>query len=504
MDTLVRSEQVDSAGPRKNEPASYPRRTGHRLIRKRLVLLLGAAGFLTCLLAAEYTYLGFIRSQREVGEELLEGPVNPDTAPRALSPLADQLRAQLNSLQQEAVELADFLLKEWPGSVSAIFVRGLILNKFVSRDLGVACWEECTRRAPEFPDSYYWLGVDRFKRGKYEEAAKQLRQSLLLGIRHIDARVVLAEALILLGRPQEALEVLQEQLTLFPNHPASHFYMAYALEKLGRLKDAELHYREVTRLQRDNYQAWHGLAMLAQRQGRQREAAEYFAICRKLQAAFHAGHQEARRRYDDHESLRTSLATAYTDVGKLFIEENRPDEAAKMWQRAIEVDPEHVESRLLLVDYFAIRRDWKNATAILEELCKLEPNNLRHRVNAGAAYMAAGNFPEAKRYFQSACELAGDQPDGYVGLVELAIHTGEDLPQAVALAEKLVSLDPDSEHYYLLARTRWAAGQVEQALTAAERAVQLDPGSPRYREFLARLTQAAQSPTATSGDTAPR
>ena len=502
METLVRHHQPNSETPIANRHTISHTGGGRRGTGKRMLFLLGLAGILSGLVAAEYVYLGFIRSQKGVDEASPQSLVDPEIARKALSPLAGQLKTPLNPLQQEAVQLADFVLKERPESVSAIFVRGLILNKFVSRDLGVACWEECIRRAPNFAEPYYWLGVDRFKRGDYGEAVELLRESLSLGIAHLDAAVVYAEALINLGRHAEAVEILQQQLLRYPNHPATHFYLAHALEKLGRLEEAKTHYQEVTRLQPENYQGWHGLAMIAQRQNRKTEAAEYFAICRKLQAAFHAGHQEARRRYDDHESLRTSLATAYTDVGKLFIEENRPDEAAQMWRRATEVDPEHVESRLLLVDYFALRREWNNAIGILEELCKLEPKNFRHRVNAGAAYLAAGNFPEAKRCFQSACDLAGDRPEGYVGLIELAVVTGEDLPEALALANKLVSMDPDSEHYYLLARVQFAAGQINEAIAAAERAVELDPASPRYRDLLTRLKQAAEGSGSSFGDKA--
>lgn len=451
------------------------------LIIALLVLMLITAG--------EYLYMwqvGFFRQiETEAEPELSQG--HPDV----YRPVADRYRGKVNPIQQEALALADLVIAKWPESVPALFIRGLILNKFLSRDLGVACLLECIRRAPHFAEPYYWVGLDRFKRGEYEKAINFLRQAVALNIPLADARVVLAEALGLLGRHNEAVLVLREQLEQMPDHPGTRFYLAHNLERVGQFTEAEHHYRQVIRLQPDNYQAWHGLAMLAQRLGRKAEAEEYFAICRKLQTTFHAGHQEARRRYDDHESLSTSLATAYTDVGKLFIEQGEPDEAAKMWLRAAEIDKEHRECRLFLADYYAFRREWAKAAQVLEELCQLEPNQVKHRVNTGAAWMAAGDYSKARAFFEAACDLAPNRADGYVGLVELTLVTGKDVNTAVDLAQRIVKLEPTADHYFLLARAYWAAGDPEQALQAAERAAVLDPGSRQYKEFLTRLKTVA-------------
>ncbi|MCS7238468.1 MAG: tetratricopeptide repeat protein [Thermoguttaceae bacterium] len=467
---------------------------------RRLKWLIGVLAIGVVLAAAEYTLLWWLKSAQPAEPA---GDEASSASQEVLRPLADRYRGKVGDIQYEALQLADFVLTKWPDDIGALFVRGLILNKFISRDLGVACWQECIRRAPEFAEPYYWLGIDRFKRGEYAEAIDYLDKSIQLGVRLVDARVALGEAYVCVGKPEDAVRVLEEQLIEFPSHPGTHFYLAHALEKCGRLSDAERHYREVIRLQPDNYQAWHGLAMLAQRQGRKEEAAGYFEICRKYQVAFHAGHQEARRRYDDAESLATSLATAYTDVGKLFIDRGQPDEAARMWQRAVAVDKEHRESRLLLTDYYAVRREWPKAAQLLEELCALDPQNLRHRVNAGAAWMAAGNYLKAEEHFRTACEVFPDRAEGYVGLVELALVMGRDVDKAVQLAEKVVQLEPTAEHHFLLARARWAAGKAEDAVQSARRAAELDPGARRYRDLLARLEAAVNKEGAQAGPTSP-
>lgn len=472
------------------EGASFPNQ--RRRSSRRLVWLLAILGAVAVVAAAEYTLLWRLGGSQPEANRQEEA-----TTPEALRPLADRYRGKVNAIQQEAVELADFVLTKWPDDVAAIFVRGLILNKFISRDLGVACWQECIRRAPEFAEPYYWLGIDRFKRGHYAEAVEFLQQSVRLGVRLVDARVALGEAFSVLGKPEEAVRVLEEQVAQFPNHPAGHFYLAHALDKSGRLEEAERHYREVIRLQPDNYQAWHGLAMLAQRQGRKEEAAGYFEICKKYQAAFHAGHQEARRRYDDAESLTTSLASAYTDVGKLLVDHGQPDEAARMWERAVAIDKEHCESRLLLTDYYALRREWSKAARLLEELCALEPQSLRHRINAGAAWMAAGDYRKAEEHFRVASETFPDRPEGYVGLVELALITGQGVDKALSLARKALELEPTAEHYFLLARAQWAAGKASEAVDSARRAAQLDPGARRYQALLARLEAAVHKEGAT-------
>ncbi|GEM_PF-1908384 len=473
-----------SASPREPSGAagSSPRvSTPKRPIIRPAILVIGAVLLLSA--GMFRLFWAKVGNTPELAQESAE-PI-----PSAISPISPEELAGLGPLHREAVALADRLLADYPGDPQAMFVRGLILNKFLSRDRAVACWLECIRIAPEMAEPYYWIGFDLFKRGSYREAMERLKKSIELGVAISDVRVVLGEAWINLGQPREAVTVLEEQIARYPQHAAGYFYLGHAYWLLGELDRAEELFTRVTELSPNNYQAWHSLAKIAQKKGDHNRAETYFARCKVLQTAFHEGHQEKRRQYDDIESLETSLASAYTDSGRIYLGKGNLEQAERDWRRAAEVDSKHVECRLLLADLFVLRKDLSALGSVIEELCQLEPGNPTHLMNRAALRANLGRFQESESDYLQVCQLAPDRAEGLMGLIELYLQFGRSPEKAVQLAEKLVRSHPEAASYHLLARSYWAAGQHRKAIEAAARAAELDPGDSRYAAFHQRLVQ---------------
>lgn len=287
-------------------------------------------------------------------------------------------------LQAEAVKLADRLVEDFPGQVEALFVRGLILNKFVSRDVAARCWEICIQRAPDFADPYYWLGRDWFKKGDYEQALIHFRKAVELNATQLDARIKLADAQINAGRPKDAVQVLQEQVRVAPGLVAGWFYLGHARLLAGQVDEAEAAYRKALEINPGCYQAWHGLTQISQRRGEADKAEEYLKELRKWQAKAFAGHQLARRAGDDEETLERTLATAYTDAGSLYGRRGDLRTCEACWVRAGEVDADHVDSRRRLLDLYGQQQRPEAALPVLEQLCRIEPDNPNHSRNRDA------------------------------------------------------------------------------------------------------------------------
>ena len=121
-----------------------------------------------------------------------------------------------NRLQSEAVKLAQRLAGDFPSDVEALFIRGLILNKFVSRDLAAQYWEKCAQLAPDFGEPHYWLGKEWLLKGDYEQAIVSFRKAVELKVPAADTRIQLADALINSGHPELAVPVLKEHVRITP------------------------------------------------------------------------------------------------------------------------------------------------------------------------------------------------------------------------------------------------------------------------------------------------
>jgi tetratricopeptide (TPR) repeat protein len=289
-----------------------------------------------------------------------------------------------NRLQAEAVKLAQRLAGDFPGDVEALFIRGLILNKFVSRDLAAQYWEKCAQLAPDFGEPHYWLGKEWLLKGDYEKATVSFRKAVQLKAPAADTRLQLADALINSGHPELAVPVLDEHARISPQDAAGWFCLGHANTLCGKLDAADSAYRRAVELNPEYDQAWHGLMMVSQKRGDPDKAREYLQRFQECQAKVFARHQASKRRMNDEASLERALATAYTDAGLLYARRGEARTSEACWVRAGEVDSAHLESRIRLLDLYGQQHQPQAALRVLEQLCRIQPENPKHSQNRDA------------------------------------------------------------------------------------------------------------------------
>jgi tetratricopeptide (TPR) repeat protein len=303
---------------------------------------------------------------------------------RGIAELDPKLLDPNDPLQAEAVKLADQLVRAFPDDVEALFIRGLILNKFVSCDAAAQCWQTCIERQPDFGEAYYWLGKEWFKKGDYEQALVHFRKAVELKVPMADARIQLADAQINAGRPGDAVAVLEEHVRAVPKDVAGWFCLGHAYTLLGKLDAAEVAYRHAVELNPGCHQAWHGLTMISQKRGDADKTRQYLQEFKKWQAKAFAGHQAAKRTADDGDTLERTLATAYTDAGRLYAQRGDVRTGEACWVRAGEIDSAHLASRICLLDLYGQQRRPQAAIPVLEQLCRIQPENPNHSKNLDA------------------------------------------------------------------------------------------------------------------------
>jgi tetratricopeptide (TPR) repeat protein len=309
---------------------------------------------------------------------------DPGAKPPAIAERDPERLDSSDPLQAEAAQLAHRLRRDFPDDVAAIFIRGLILNKFVSCDAAARCWQTCIQRQPDFGEAHYWLGKEWFKKGDYEKALEHFRKAVDLKVPMADARLQLADAQINAGRPGEAVDVLEEQVRTVPQNVAGWFCLGHAYTLLGKLAEAEAAYRRAVELNPRCHQAWHGLTMISQERGDTDKARQYLQEFKKWQALAFAGHQAAKRTENDGDTLERTLATAYTDAGRLYAGRGDPRTGEACWIRAGEIDSAHLESRIRLLELYGQQRRPQAALPVLEQLSRIQPENPNHSKNLDA------------------------------------------------------------------------------------------------------------------------
>jgi predicted Zn-dependent protease len=107
---------------------------------------------------------------------------------------------------------------------------------------------ELTRRAPENPDGWLFLGMVHMKDGQVQEAITALERSVLLQDRP-QARYSLGVALAASGRVDQAVPHLERSVALDPNFYSGWVALGRFRAMLGRFDAAAIAVREAWRLQ---------------------------------------------------------------------------------------------------------------------------------------------------------------------------------------------------------------------------------------------------------------
>ena len=159
----------------------------------------------------------------------------------------------------------------------------------------------------------------------------------------------------------------------------------------------------------------------------------------------------------------------YLQVAEDFMKNGDLDQAIRLFQKVLEMDPENVPMRIKLAEVYlrrgkkqeaweifsaaaeALRARGSMAAAedILQRMLVLDPGNSYVLLMRGKSAIESGDAPKAIEYLEKASDI-DSHPDGLRDLLKAYLQNGE-LTKAGPLAEKLLTVHNDAEGLFLLA-----------------------------------------------------
>jgi uncharacterized protein (TIGR02466 family) len=283
-----------------------------------------------------------------------------------------------------------------------------------------------------------------------------------------------AYELIAEGQPAEALKLtapFADRAGVPHLVRAAH---AAALKALGRETDALAVEERTTRLFPASTVAWHNYAVSLDAVGRSDDAAQ------AIDTAF---------------ALGADTPESWLVKARIAVNRMANDEAVAAYEGALIRDPAHAEAAQELARLrWMMGADWRAAAAPLRAVRTAGSDDLAVVLTEGKILEAAGQREELHRLFSTALRKRPND----AGLVRAAAHAcleDGDLPQASALAERTVSLDPTYVPGLIeFAAVRLAQGRADEAFEAARRATQVDPLDQSTWGWLATAGRGAGHP----------
>ncbi len=409
----------------------------------------------------------------------------------ALLRLSPDVPTTAETLNREAFEICDRLVRDLPQRPEAYAVAAFILNRHGRTADAAQVWRKALDVNPRFAPAYSGLGAVMTKKGDYQEAVPLLRDALELDPGVEQVYRLLVDALLHQNQADQALTVAEEYARRFPRSPDGHYWLGRAYAESGRHEEARLSGEEAVRLDPDYTQAYYSLATVCARLGdsdRARVCREKFAELKERDAD---EDRRQKKEYEDFATQQSLAASYYLAAGRVYTDFGDPRKAEAHWLRGAAIAPALTECREALVKFYTQRERPAAALRLLDDLTAAAPDNHEHWVVRGRLQTGLGQLDVAEASFRKAVELAPSQLAGYTGLIDLALSHQRPIPDVARLAQKAAELAPSALAYLRLSAVRDQQGDRPGAIAAAKRAVELEPRDKRAHELYERLLRDA-------------
>ncbi len=320
---------------------------------------------------------------------------------------------------------------------------------------------------------YYNLAGLHDKVGNTEKADEYLKMAVSLEISDVDARMRLAERALKRGGLDEAEEYLKEVLTVEPDYLEAMLLLADVYDQRGERNKLKELYGEMLPLAPENEILIYNLAVL------EYEAGDY------ADSALHLS------RYLD---LRPDDINARELLLDSFIKLEKWDAASQTGLTLLEHEPENPDYYHIIFDILADQERWNELLPVLKRGVASLPGNPVITDYLILAYLKLGRTTHAMDLMKEAL----DRRPGDLGLMhrlaQLADRQGEE-DLAADTYRKILEIEPEHEEVKealvrLLvqrARRQEAARDIDSAMATYMEAIDLAPGNEEAAESFLRL-----------------
>ena len=269
-----------------------------------------------------------------------------------------------------------------------------------------------------FLDAYSFLraGMANERTGDYPGAVRSYRRGLEVEPNNVELLNSLGFAFFQQGKSDQAVAAFEKALDVDPQHWKAHNNMALASIDLGELELAEAHYRE--------------------------------SLAIKPQPA------------------------VYSDLGFVLERQGMPDEAADLYRKAIELDPESSAAHYNLAASLARRGEFAGAEEHFRAVLESGPN-APASTGLGFVLSQQGRVPESIEILEAAIAETPEHPAPHGQLARILVSEGR-LAEAEKHYRRFVDAQPTAAAHRELSEILARLGRQDEARQEAARARALE------------------------------
>ncbi|PYU09486.1 MAG: hypothetical protein DMG37_23170 [Acidobacteria bacterium] len=294
------------------------------------------------------------------------------------------------------------------------------------------------------------LGLVREEQGRHEEAIASLRKALLLNPKLRGANLFLGIAEYRLNKLDEAIPALRKETAAYPKDANAWMWLGVVELARENVEDAADALDKAAKLAPDDTDILYhrGQAhLLVSRSSYERmfkEDPKSWRVHQVLGETAADGEHYTDAIYEYLEAIKLAPAQPglHEELGSVYRNANKMDEAEAAFQRELEIDPHNVLARYKLGVLVMEKGDGPRAKELIEVALKEKPGLLHADYNLGRVEKLLGNDSAAAALLEKTTVTDGDpeivQQAWYqLGLLYRRLHRPDDAQRALATFQRL-------------------------------------------------------------------
>jgi eukaryotic-like serine/threonine-protein kinase len=196
--------------------------------------------------------------------------------------------------------------------------------------------------------------------------------------------------------------------------------------------------------------------------------------------------------------MNPNLAAVQMTVGMIHVDQGKFDVGLQELQQAVQLDPRSADVHAALGEAYRQQGRVSDAKNELQTAIDLAPDNWRWPYLLGALQIDSGDFKSAEQNLNAALARTADNTRVLYNL-GIVYQKEERLPEAQAVLEKAIDLDPNVDSMQALGRSFLLQEEYQQAINVYRRAVGLQgAGYDAWGNLAAAYGRSGQYPRETT------
>ncbi len=242
---------------------------------------------------------------------------------------------------------------------------------------------------PNYVQSYNNLATVMFYSNQIEKAIEYSSKAISINPEYIDAYYNLAAFYVKKGDNLKAIEVYDKITSIDKDQYKAYYLKARCLYALNKIEAAKTCFNLAIRYNPEHFESYYRLGLIYANERTFNEAFNYLNKALELNP--------------DYIKLYEDFASIYNSIGK-------HDEAVKLYYHIIALDSQNFNAYFNLSKIYIKKKDYPNATAMLDIAEKINKNNPEIFNYSGIVRYNKSEFFEAEMYFKKAIELDSIRP----------------------------------------------------------------------------------------------